>query len=165
MARLRQWQVIVNKVLEKIRNNDLLLRLACNEDNNPYEKEAPKWPDILMKNVFPMPKEPYSVSEQKSFINVYISETVPYENNPYYHEDYLFVEVGCHIETWLLDNGEIRPYTMCAMIDEMLDNFSINDMSVNKVVPEQYKVLKFGDMFYGYRMTYKLSNIGAMNCG
>lgn len=164
MARLRQWQSIVNKVLECIRNNDMVLRLISNDSEKAYEIPAPPWNKVLMKNVFPMPKEPLSVSTQKQFINVYMARTTPSFEKPYYHEDYLYVEVGCHIETWMMANGEIRPYTICALLDEMFDNFSIPDMSIQKVLPFDYSVLKFGDMFYGYRMIYKMTNIGSMNC-
>lgn len=164
MGHYAEWQSIVNKVLEFIRNNEPLIKLATNSSSNPYSLEAPDWNDVLMKNVFPMPKEPGSVSTEKTFINVYMYKGVMTENNPSYRNDYLFIEVGCHIETWLLDNGEIRPYTMCDLIDEMLDNKSINDMSIQKVLPYSNTALKFGDMFYGYRMMYKLTNIGGMKC-
>ncbi len=165
MARLRQWQSIVNKTLEMIRNNDKVLQYISNSSDEPYNIPVPKWEDVLMKNVFPMPKEPGSVSTEKTFINVYMYGTDIVPENPYYHDDYLYVEVGCHIETWMLKNGEIRPYTICALIDEMFDRFDIPDMSIQKVLPSTYKVLKFGDMFYGYRMKYKCTNIGSMNCG
>lgn len=165
MSRLNQWQYIVSKTLEMIRNNDMLLRYACNDTDAPYDVEAPAWSEIFLKNVFPMPKEPYSVSTQKTFINVYMSNTYPYEKNPYYHEDYIYVEVASHIETWPLKNGEVRPYTMCSMIDDMFENFNIPDMSIQKVLLDNVSVIKFGDMFYGYRMVYKVSNIGGMNCG
>lgn len=164
MARLRQWQTIVNKVLEEIRKNDELLKLVSDYSPEPYKAKVPKWENVLMKNVFPCPKEPGAVETQKSFINVYMSQTDITFENPYYHSDYLYVEVGCHIETWMLKNGEIRPYTMCALIDEMFDNFSIPDMSIQKIIPYRFKVIKFGDMFYGYRMIYRMTNIGSMNC-
>ena len=62
MARLRQWQSIVNKTLEMIRNNDKVLQYISNSSDEPYNIPVPKWEDVLMKNVFPMPKEPGSVS-------------------------------------------------------------------------------------------------------
>lgn len=75
MARLRQWQSIVNKTLEMIRNNDKVLQYISNSSDEPYNIPAPKWEDVLMKNVFPMPKEPGSVSTEKTFINVYMCGT------------------------------------------------------------------------------------------
>lgn len=164
MARLEQWQSIVNKVLEMIRGNENLLKLVCNSTPEPYDDAPPKWEDIIMKNVFPCPKEPDAVWSQKSFINVYISQTDMAYTNPYYHTDYLYIEVGCHIETWMLKNGEIRPYTMCSLIDRMFDRINIPDMSIQTVLPFRFKVIKYGDMFYGYRMIYKMTNNGTMNC-
>lgn len=165
MGHYAEWQVIVNKVLELIRNNEPLLKLVSNYGPSPYNTEAPSWENIIMKNVFPMPKEPDAVHTEKTFINVYMYRGVMLEDNPSFRNDYLFIEVGCHIETWKLDNGEIRPYTMCDLIDEMLDNQYINDMSIQKVLPIENKALKFGDMFYGYRMMYKLTNVGGISCG
>lgn len=164
MAHYAEWNDIVNKVLELIRSNKQLMQLVSNSSSNPYSKDPPKWEDILMKYVFPLPKEPGSVSTEKTFINVYMYKGEMVENNPSYRNDYLFIEVGCHIETWKLDGGEIRPYIMCDLIDEMFDNKYINDMSMHNILSKSNTALKFGDMFYGYRMMYKLTNIGGMYC-
>jgi len=164
MAYLRHWQDIVDKMLEKVRKHDNLLRLVANSTPEPYEAPVPKWEDVLMKNVFPCPKEPNSVDTQKSFINIYMGQTDIVPENPYYHEDLLYIEVDCHLETWLLKNGEIRPYSMCSILDQMVDNLYVPDMSIQKVIPSKFRVVKFSDMFYGYRLVYKLTNIGSMKC-
>lgn len=165
MAYYRQWNNIVGKVFELIRNNDTLLKYIGNASDAPYDEPTRKWSDLFLKNVFPAPREAGSVSTQKAFVNVYMGYSQPYKENPYYSEDFLYVEVGCHLDCWPLENGEVRPYTVCSMIDAMIDNKSIGDMSIKKVVPENTKVLRFGDMFYGYRMIYSLSNTGGVNCG
>ena len=165
MAYYKQWNSIVNKVFELIRNNETLLKYINNASSSPYDEQVPKWSDVFLKNVFPMPREADSVGTQKTFVNVYMGYSNPYEDNPYYSEDFLYIEVGCYLECWPLDNGEIRPYSVCSMIDAMIDNKSIGDMSMKKVVPESVKALRFGDMYYGYRMIYSLSNMGGVNCG
>lgn len=165
LANYAEWQQIVNKVLELIRGNNQLLKILCNSSNTPYEQDPPSWDKIILKNVFPMPKEPDSVDEQKSFINVYMYNSSIKDDNPYFFEDLLCVEVGSHLEIWMLENGEIRPYSIVNLIGSMINNKSIPDLSIQKVIPEITKVLKFGDMFYGYRMFFKLTNAGGINCG
>ena len=165
MANYSEWQQIVNKILELVRNNNQLLKLLCNYNGNPYEKNPPSWDKIILKNVFPMPKEPTSVDEQKTFLNVYMYDSSIKDENPYFFEDILCVEVGCNLETWMLENGEIRPYTIVSMVGSMVNNKSIPDLSIQKVIPELTKVIKFGDMFYGYRMFFKLTNSGGISCG
>lgn len=165
LAGYKQWQVIVNKVFESIKSNTQLLQLVCNSSPNPYADNPPSWNEIVLKNIYPMPKEPDSVSDQKSFINIYMGNVAYADENPYYHVDRLYVEVGCHLDVWMMDNGEIRPYSMCDLIDEMFDNLNIPDMSIQKVLPDSASVIRFGDMFYGYRIVYKMTNIGGMKCG
>ena len=165
MSYFAEWEQITNKTLELVRKNDELLRYLCNSDGSPESNGAPAWKDIIMKYVFPVPKDPLSVGEQKAFLNVYISSSYPYENNPFFRVDYLNVEVGCHLETWFLDSGRIRPYVICNLIDEMLNWKDSPTMSIQKPMNFGAKVLKFGDMFYGYKMVYRMSNASALDCG
>lgn len=166
MGHYAEWQQIVTKVLELISKNEKLLKLAYDSSDNPYAITTPSWKNVLMRNVFPMPKEPDSVSDQKSFINVYMYRAdFTDEISPYFRGDFLCIEVGSHLNSWMLKDGEIRPYTMLNLIDEMLGNKKIESMSIQKVLPQTTKVLKFGDMFYGYRTFYYLTNTGGVNCG
>ena len=165
MAYYKQWNTIVNKVFELIRNNETLLKYIGNASSAPYDEETPKWSKVFLHNVFPMPRDSDSVGTQKTIVNVYMGYSNPPENNPYFSEDFLYIEVGVHLDCWMLDDGEIRPYSVCSMIDSMIDNKSIGDMSIKKVTPETTKALRFGDMYYGYRMIYSLSNMGGVDCG
>ena len=46
----------------------------------------------------------------------------------------------------------------------MLNNKNISNISIQKVLNGGVKILKFGDMYYGYKLTYKMSNTGALGC-
>lgn len=164
MAYYAEWEDIVTKVLELIRNNDELLHYACNSSGDPISEPIPEWSKILMNHVFPVPKDPESVGTQKAFINVFMNTADPYYKNPFYRQDYLNIEVVCHLETWMMDNGRIRPYVMINLIDEMLNNKNLGEISIMKVYGLGAKCVKFGDMFYGYKLIYKLSNPGAVDC-
>ena len=52
MAYYKQWNPIVNKVFELIRNNDKLLRYISNAAPNPYDEVASNWSDIFLKTFF-----------------------------------------------------------------------------------------------------------------
>lgn len=164
MSYFAEWEPIVTKCLEFIRTNDELLHYVCNSSGKPLEESIPDWHDIIMKNVFPMPKDPDSVGTEKSFINVYMNTSNPYPSNPYFREDYLTVEVACHLETWMMDDGRVRPYVMCNLIDEMLNYKNLGSISIMKVYGVGAKCVRFGSLFYGYRMVYKLSNPAAIDC-
>lgn len=164
MSYFEEWEQIVTKSLELIRTNDELLKYACNSSGDPLSEPTPQWSEILMNHVFPMPKDPESVGTQKEFINVYMSTSTPYEGNPFFRMDYLNIEVVCHLETWMLDNGRIRPYIMCNLIDEMLNYRTIGEISIQKVMGMGAKCIKFGDLFYGYKLVYRLSNASAIDC-
>jgi len=166
MSYFVEWEDITNKVFELIRGNTTLLKLLCDDSKNPYSSATPRWEDVIMTRLFPVPKDPLSVGEQKTFINVYIDCSYPYDKNrnQFFREDYLVIEVGCHLETWILNSGQIKPYRMCNLIDEMLSYKQISTISMQKIINAGTKVIKFGDMFYGYKMIYKLSNTGVTNC-
>lgn len=160
-----EWEQIITKTFEFIKSEDALLRLICNNEPDPYASVAPSWKDIIMNNIFPMPKDPDSVGKEKTFVNIYIGKTNIYDENPYYHENYMYIDVGCHLNLWPLSNGGFRPYRICSLIDKMMDNKSIGSISIQKVIPVDVKVIRFGDMYFGYRLIYKLSNTGGMSCG
>lgn len=164
MSYFAEWEGIVTKTLELIKGNEELLQYTANSSGDPTSAPPPEWENIIMKSVFPVPKDPESVGTQKSFINVYMNTSTPYVNNPFFREDYLNIEVVCHLETWMLDNGRIRPYVMCNLIDEMLSYRNLGDISIQKVYGLGAKCTRFGDMFYGYKMVYKLSNPEAIDC-
>lgn len=159
-----EWEKITNKVFELVKNNEPLMKYICNPSQYPLNDDTPVWKDVFMKNFFPMPKDPLSISDQKCFLNIYINSAYPYEENPYFRQDYLNIDVGCHLETWPVENGRIRPYIICDFIDEMLNNKNISNISIQKVLNGGVKILKFGDMYYGYKLTYKMSNTGALGC-
>lgn len=165
MSYFSEWEQITSKVLELVRKNNELLQYICNPSEEPQSAPPPQWENIIMKNVFPVPKDPASIGEQKDFINVYISSSYPYEDNPFFRIDYLNIEVVCHLETWLVKGGRIRPYIICNLIDEMLNYKQHPELSIQKPMNYGAKVAKFGDMFYGYKMVYRLSNASAIECG
>lgn len=160
-----EWEQIVTRVFELVKGNELLLRYLCNDDPEPEKTPAPDWlTGVFMKRVLPVPKDPDTVSTQKSFINIYVNSTYPIEGNPYYRIDYLNIDVVCNLDIWALENGRMRPYVICDLLDEMLNFKNMPELSIQKVLNIGAKVTKFGDMFYGYKVAYKLTNAGAISC-
>ena len=164
MGFFSEWEEIINKVLETVKNNDNILKLVTDFTENPLSSTVPEWKDVIMNGIYPMPKDPDTKTEQKAYLNVYMEKGVTNKKNSGFRDDYLVIEVVCHLDVWMMSNG-IRPYKMASYIDDMFNGKYIGDMSMNNVYLNFANVTKFSEFFYGYRIMYELSNNGNIECG
>lgn len=156
MAYFDDLNRVVNKVMEMmLKNKDLLEILVYPEPSTKMERE-----DVLMKNIFPMPRSYEATKDEKSFINVYIDSSYPYEENRGFNHMALCFDVVSHLSIWSDGNSNIRPYQLCSEIDKMLNNQKNDDVREISINPPQLfemRIYRYGEVFYGYKLKYHIS--------
>jgi len=146
------------KIIEILESNQDLCKYLYYPNNDPLSEPNIDDTSILtMKNIFPLPKDTNAITDKISLINVYFQSSKPYRNNSGFREIYLCIDVMCHLDLWLIDEG-IRAYCICNKIDEIFNNQHISDLSINNIYFENSQVSYYSDYYYGYKMVYKLSS-------
>lgn len=153
-------------ITNMVKANQDLCKLLYYSENNPLD-----FPDIfdtqtlMLRNIFPLPKSPESVKEQISILNVYFLNSKNYSKNTGFRPVYLVFDIMCHLDIWMLNNNQIRPLSICSKIDEMFNNVVIQQVSDAAIFWDGLDMYKFSDYYYGYRLTYKISESSNMGCG
>ena len=150
--------------IELLLSDQDLCKLLYYSEANPLSQ--PTIPDtniLLMKNIFPLPKSPNSEKDQKAIVNVYFYESEPYQKNSGFRKVYLVLDVMCHLDVWMIDNG-LRPYSISSKIDALFNNKLVPELSINSMYFEHWGQKRYSDYFYGYHLTYRLSNDSNVGC-
>jgi hypothetical protein len=141
-----------------------LCKLLYYGEPNPLSQ--PNIPDtniLLMKNIFPLPKEPDSEKDQKALVCAYFYESEPYRKNSGFRQVWLCFDIICHIDVWMIDDG-LRTYSISNRIDAMFNNRIVPELSINAMYFETWIQRKYSNYFYGYHLAYRLSNDSNVGC-
>lgn len=149
----------LNFVVSKILDNQDLCKYLYYPSKDPLSE-----PDILnprqslmMKNIFPLPKDANSVVDEISILNIYFPIVSPYKPNSGFREVILNFDVMCHLDIWDTDYG-IRIYSIANEIDKMFNNNFYGEISIKRIFYKGASLKRFSDRFYGWQMIYELSN-------
>jgi len=131
---------------------------------NPLSQlDIPNTSDLLMKNIFPMPKMPDADLDQNCFLTVTLTGGEPLNNNKY-REVYLVVDIICHLDTWIVKNG-FRPYKIANEIDSMLNNKLTILPIINKPQSLPFKARDYANRYYGLQLYYVMQINSNIECG
>lgn len=116
--------------------------------------------DLMLKNLFPVPKiHPASEGEPKTYVCIHLNRiSKAGSNNVYQYNADLIVDVVSHIESWILDEGKIRPYRLYNIIDEVICNTKIESIRGNLVPSTPMGEIDYSNNYFGYRMTYRFTD-------
>lgn len=159
MAYFKDLNDIMNKVVELITEDEELMKLIA----YPNEKHDIK--DLMLKNIFLMPRGADAVKDEKTFLNIYMDSAYRYENNGF-RQACLTFDIFSHLNIWLLPDNTIRPYLITSRIDEIFNNNfnkQVRQISINAPLFDSWKVYRYGEYFYGYKLKYYISvdsNVG-----
>lgn len=154
-------------------NQDLCKLLYYYSDTVDYKYNPLKEDDIedtsslLMTHIFPVPKNPDDVVDQKCYLNITIEDGSKIEGGKM-KQLYLWFDVICHLDAWIISNGTnkiiLRPLLIAGEIDKMF-NYMPTDLPIfNKPIAIPTKLIKYSNKYFGYRLGYLLQVNGNISC-
>jgi len=143
-------------------DQDLCKLLYYAEPNPLSQPNIPDTDILLMRNIFPLPKEPDSDKDQNTILCVYFYESQPYHNSGF-RKVWICFDIICHLNAWMIDGG-IRPYAISNKIDALFNNHIVPELSINAMYFEDWVNRKYSHYFYGYHLSYRLSNDSNVGC-
>lgn len=163
MAHFDNLNSSIMTAIQLLLSDQTLCKLLYYAEPNPLSQ--PDIPDtniLLMRNIFPLPKEPDSDKDQNSILCVYFYESQPY-NNSGFRKVWICFDIICHLNVWMIDDA-IRTYSISNRIDALFNNRIVPELSINAIYFESWVNRKYSHYFYGYHLAYRLSNDSNVGC-
>lgn len=145
-------------VVTKMINNDELKKLLYYPTKDALQREKLSEEQtfgLLHKNIRVVPK--LEVDEEVlSYVIVTFDNFVPNQNNPVFRDNTITFDILCHMDTWVMENYQLRPYLIMGQIDGMMNNQKLN--GIGTVEYESGTALILSGEIAGYSLTYKVIN-------
>lgn len=170
MAYYRELELLLNSAVGAILNNEDICKLLVyypQEIDFRYDPliqpkvENPN--ELLLKNVFPVPKTPDADLKQNCLITVTVKggDTMLY--NKGFRKVLLVFDIICHLDSWIIKGG-YRPLKILSEIDSMFNYKTFNGLEIiNLPESRPFRAKEYSTKFYGYQVAYELqlpSNVG-----
>jgi hypothetical protein len=117
---------------------------------------------VMMNNLFPLYRSPDIEVNKKTIIN-FVFDNVVTDRTNYYKDGLIVFDIMSHIDLWLIDEGN-RLLIITAELDRLFDNKFINGLSLNNLNESKWKSQSYSDNYKGYRLTYRITEVGSVNC-
>lgn len=154
----------VNENIARIRdfifeNENVKRYLFYNDNPLDASKPIPTIGDIDLKHSFPYPNNPEPEDEAISFINVYMFRGSRANGNTLQRNIQIFVDILCHEELWLLDDGSglTRPLELLDILDTNLPNI-VTPSIRGELAFVDSPYIQYNKRFCGYRLIYEITN-------
>ena len=113
----------INQLCEMFMDNDRLCRLLYRTDSHPLDAEnlteLEKIELLSKKYIRTMPK--ITVDNQTlNYIIISFDNFVP-TSNPEFRDNNIVIDIICHYDQWMIQDGLLRPYRIAGEVDSMLD--------------------------------------------
>lgn len=110
---------------------------------------------LIHKNIRVIPQ--LGVDEEvESYIIITFDNFSPNGNNPEFRDSLITFDIICHMDCWVMENYQLRPYKIMGEIDGMLNESKLNGIgTVNFMGANQ---LLLNDKLAGYSLTYRVIN-------
>ena len=146
------------KIVDKLMGNKNLQKLLY----YPV-KDALDQPDLdqaqalglIHKNIRVVPK--LTVEEDvESYVIITFDNFVTNRKNPMFRDNTITFDIICHLDTWTMDNYQLRPYKIMGEIDKMLNKQKLNGIGLVDFVSANQLLLN--DELAGYSLMYRVIN-------
>ena len=146
------------KIVQKLIDNEKLKKLlfypvkdALSRDNLSDEESI----GLLHNNIRVIPK---LVAEEdvQSYVIIGFDGFIPNKNNPEFRDNVITFDIICHLDTWVMENYQLRPYLIMGEIDGMLNNKKLNGIGTVDFVSANQLLLS-NDMA-GFSLMYRVIN-------
>ncbi len=145
-------------IVDKLLSNENLKRLLYYPTRDALDK-PPLTQDettaMIHKNIRVVPR--LKIDETvESYIIISFDDFMTNENNPEFRDNLIIFDVICHIDTWAMQNYQIRPYKIMGEIDGMLNGKKLNGFGTVEFINAKQIVLN--SELAGYTIMYRVVN-------
>lgn len=145
-------------IVDKLMGNDNLKKLlyypvkdAIDQPSLTQEQAL----GLIHKNIRVVPK--LTIDEEvESYIIITFDNFMTNANNPQYRDNIITFDIICHMDTWVMNNYQLRPYKIMGEIDKMLNNQKLN--GIGRVDFISANQLLLNDELAGYTLMYRVIN-------
>ena len=175
MAYFSELDNIMNLVIGKILGNQRICKVlhfypdsySSEEDSFNYnpldEDDIPNTRILLLDKIFPMPKDPKAVTEQKGLLTVTLTGGDVMLRNQGYRNVNLVFDIVFHLNSWIVRGG-YRPFIIAEELDKMF-NYQLTDLPIfNKPEYIGFKCKDYSNYFYGLQIIYQLTLNSNIDC-
>lgn len=145
-------------IVDKMLNNENLKKLlyypvksAFREPNLTQEQTL----GLIHRNIRVVPKLQIE-EEVESYVIITFDGFTTNANNPEYRDNMITFDIICHMDTWVMENYQLRPYKIMGEIDGMLNNQKLNGIGVVEFVGANQLLLN--SELAGYTLMYRVVN-------
>ena len=115
-------------IVQKLINNDSLKKLlyypvkdALSQPKLTTEQAL----GLMNRNIRVCPRLPVE-EEIESYVLISFDGFAPNDNNPEFRDNLITFDIICHMDTWVMENYQLRPYMIMGEIDGMLNKSKLN---------------------------------------
>lgn len=145
-------------IVQKFIENKNLNKLLYYQTKDALKKEdltSEQTVSLIHKNIRVVPKLPVE-EEENSYIIITFDSFVTNANNPEFRDNVITFDIICHLDNWLMENYQLRPYMIMGEIDKMLNKKKLNGIgTVNFLSANQ---LLLSSELAGYSLMYTVVN-------
>lgn len=110
---------------------------------------------LIHKNIRVIPQ--LDVEEEvNSYVIVTFDNFATNANNPEFRDNIITFDIICHMDTWVMENYQLRPYMIMGQIDGMLDRQKLNGIGRVEFISANQLLLS-GELA-GYTLMYRVIN-------
>lgn len=148
------FQVLV----EKIFSNQNILKMLyygtvdCLSKSDITDNEILN--EISKENVRIVPDIKIPIN-QGAYLVITFDNFSPNSENPEYIDNFIFIDVLCPIDLWIMDSYMLRPFKIMHELNKMIDKSKFN--GIGKVNFIGANLLNLGD-YSGYQLAYSVIN-------
>lgn len=146
------------KIVEKILTNEKFLKLLYYKSKDalklPNLSEAEK-ERLINKNILSHPYIP-SEDEVENYIQILFDNFTQNQVNPQYVDNMIVITLLCHKYTWILEDWNLRLYTMANEVMNMLNNKKLTGIGTVQFVTASAFVPN--SSVFGLTMTFMVIN-------
>lgn len=163
MAMLDNLEVNFVTLLQSLMDDEDFVKLISIDSPDALtESPTDDFYSLFNDRLLLIPKNNYPISEEKSYISIYLAETSRSRQNDIKHNDIdIIVDISSHLNLWLLEDNTIRVYRIIDIIYENFVEAKIKGVRGN-LIHNRTKITKFNDKFMGYSMFFTYT--GSTGC-
>lgn len=155
MGRFSELGQNVKFVTEELLKDADLLKLLTYNSSTPLSQLNVNNPKSLLFNkIYPVYKIP-TVEEKEKSILTYVFSNAKLTDNVKFKEYKLIFNIICHIDLWTIKDS-IRPYEIAERIDNIFNEKRGTQLSIGKVIFEDFIYREYNSKFAGFYLCYKL---------
>lgn len=94
--------------------------------------------------------------EVKAYVIISFDNFVPNATNPEYRDNIITFDIICHMDCWVLENYQLRPYKIAGEIDGMLNNSKLNGIGTVEFAGGNQLILN--SELAGFSLMYRVVN-------